>query len=330
MRSGTNPQKTQKKVHLETSFRVIMVVFIPEAGGYYANSLKVLELSLRSLIKSNNGNYKITIVNNGSCAEVKNFIDSFPGEDIDSIISHSKNIGKIDALIGAARGAREAFITLTDADVLFLKGWCSATREVFSSFKKAGSVSPIPFRHGLYYGTSSVLKEILFKRLKFSSIKIPENFSDHNRYLESINWCHEKTDSIKWPVVEQNGVKAIVGSGHQVITIRREILFSTVPFSPSLTLIGENSEYKYIDEPIDRAGLLRLATLNNYAFHMGNTPEPWMEEKFLSLDTEEKPSKFQSLSSNPSGEKYRNPSFRVYQFRKYVLKGIFSLVSKKG
>ena len=329
MRNGINPQKTKEKIKLETSFRVVMVVFIPEAGGYYANSLKVFKLSLRSLVNSNDGNYKITIVNNGSCAEVKDFLESFTGENIDSIIYHSENIGKIDALVGAARGAREDFVTLTDADVLFLKGWCSATREVFTAFKKAGSVSPIPFRHGFYYGTSSVLKEILIQKLKFSKLRIPENFSDHNRYLESINWGHEKSDSIEWPVVEQNKVKAIVGSGHQVLTIKREILFSTVPSSPSLTLIGEDSEYKYIDEPIDRAGLLRLATLNNYAFHMGNTPEPWMEEKFHSAGAEKTESRF-SFRDEGVTKKHLTLSFRMYQLRKFISKRLFNLVFKKA
>ncbi|UZH55633.1 glycosyltransferase family 2 protein [Salinimicrobium tongyeongense] len=268
MRSGTNPQKAKEKIRLENKLRVIMVVFIPNTVGFYANSLEVFKLSLRSLIGSNSDQYKITVVNNGSCQEVQDFLASFSGEEIDTIIYHSKNIGKIDALIGAARGARESLITLTDADILFLKNWFPATQEVFHSFKKAGSVSPIPFRHGFYYGTSSVLKDILLKKLKFQKLKIPENFADHNKYLESINWGNEKTDSLDWPVVQKANVRAIVGSGHQVLTIKREILFSTVPISPSLTLIGEDSEFKYIDEPIDRAGLLRLATFRNHAFHM--------------------------------------------------------------
>lgn len=326
MRSGTNPQKTQEKIHLETDLRVIMVVFIPDVKGYYANSLEVFKLSLQSLIASNKGQYNITIVNNGSCREVQEFLASFSGEEIETIIHHSKNIGKIDALIGAARGAREPLITLTDADILFLDNWYAATQEVFHVFKRAGSVSPIPFRHGFYYGTSSVLKEILLNRLKFYKTKIPENFADHNRYLESINWGNEKTDSLEWPVVQKGNVKAIVGSGHQVLTIKREILFSTVPTSPSLTLIGEDSEYKYIDEPIDRAGLFRLATYKNYAFHMGNTLEPWMEEKLYSAKTEKTQSDFPVSVNNGRAKKYADLGFRMYQLRKYISKKVFKLL----
>lgn len=329
MRSGKNPQKTKEKISLETNLRVIMVVFIPESGGYYSNSLEVFKLSIRSLIASNKGHYKISVVNNGSCQEVRDFLASFSAEEIDTIIQHGENIGKIDALIGAARGAREPLITLTDADILFSKNWCSATQEVFRAFKKAGSVSPIPFRHGFYYGTSSVLKEILLKKLKFSRLKIPQNFADHNKYLESINWGNEKTDSLDWPVVQKENVKAIVGSGHQVLTIKREILFSTVPISPSLTLIGEDSEYKYIDEPIDRAGLLRLATFKNYAFHMGNTLEPWMEERLYSTEAEEIQSGF-PITKERGIKKKPEMGLRMYQLRKYISKRVFNLVYKKA
>lgn len=329
MRSGTNPQKAQEKIRLENKLRVIMVVFIPNTVGFYANSLEVFKLSLRSLIGSNSDQYKITVVNNGSCQEVQDFLASFSGKEINTIIHHSKNIGKIDALIGAARGARESLITLTDADILFLKNWFPATQEVFHAFKKAGSVSPIPFRHGFYYGTSSVLKDILLKKLKFQRLKIPENFADHNKYLESINWGNEKTDSLDWPVVQKANVRAIVGSGHQVLTIKREILFSTVPISPSLTLIGEDSEFKYIDEPVDRAGLLRLATFRNHAFHMGNTLEPWMEEKFNAAGAEES----KSSSSDIKEKVIKNQltlNFRIYQFRKFISKRLFNLVYKKS
>ena len=328
MRTGTNPQKTQEKIRLESHLRVIMVVFIPGTGGYYANSLEVFKISLQSLINCNKGRYKVTIVNNGSCKEVQDFLASFSGEDIDTTINHSKNIGKIDALIGAARGTREPLITLADSDILFLEDWYSSTLDVFRAFKKAGSVSPIPFRHGFYYGTSSVLKEILFRRLKYFKRKIPGNYSDHNKYLESINWGNEKADTVIWPVVQKANVKAIVGSGHQILTIKREILFSTVPTSPSLTLIGEDSEYKYIDEPIDRAGLLRLATFKNHAFHMGNTLEPWMKEKFTSTRAEETESRSPVIDEGGI-KKHPTLNFRLYQFRKLISKRIFNIVYKR-
>lgn len=321
MRTGSNPQKIQKKIGLKANHRVIVVVFIPELTGYYKNSQDVFKLCLKSLVTANKGDYAITVVNNGSCPEVHDFISNYSAGQIDTVIHHSYNIGKIDAMIGAARGAREELITLTDSDILFIKNWDFATRNIFSNFKKAGSVSPIPFRHGLFYGTSSALKEILLGRLKFSYEMIPENFEDQNKYLSSINWNNEKNNEVRWPVIEKNKIKAIVGSGHQVLTIKREMLFTTVPKTPSLTLVGGDSELKYVDEPIDKAGLMRLSTFNNYAYHIGNQVESWMNGLLSSENFKEE------NHSNVESTKERKKTIphRTYIIRKHLIKKLFKI-----
>lgn len=332
MRTGRNPQKDLQKIKMYTQHRVVVVVFIPELDGYYEKALEVFRLCLNSLIKNNSGNYKITVVNNGSCFELKELLESYSENQIDCIISHSSNIGKIDALIGAARGSREDYITLTDSDILFLKNWDGEIMNIFQNFKNVGSVSPIPFRHGLYYGTSSTLKDVVLNRVKFHELEIPENFDDHNKYLSSINWGGEKDSSIKWPVIERNDVRAIIGSGHQVLTIKRDILFKTVPIDPSLTLVGGNSEYKYIDEPIDKSGRLRLSTFRNLAYHMGNEVESWMLEK-LEDQIPEVSNVKDHFTYSPENDKIKsdlwsNFNHKIYEFKKTLIKNLFRIYYK--
>ena len=277
MRIGSNPQKSETKITLTTHHRIVVVVYIPNEEGFYENSLEVFKACLDSLIFTISSAATITVVNNGSHEKVSSFLNLYLKEKkIDTLISHNTNIGKIDALIGAARGSREKYITLTDADILFVKGWQESVEDVFYNFSNVGSVSPIPVRESLYFGTSSVLKKILLRKIKFKPIPIPENFEDYNRYLESINWDLETKEDAKWNVVESNNCKANIGSGHQVLTIDRDILFKMTPTNPSLTLVGGTSENDYIDFPIDKANRLRLATYQNYAYHMGNKLEDWM------------------------------------------------------
>lgn len=273
-----NPQKQDKPLDLDCHHRIIVVVYVPESdSAFYKHSFEVFKASLTSIKTSINEKAKITIVNNGSNTEVTSYLNEcYALKVIDTLINHSTNIGKIDALIGAARGAREPLLTLADSDILFKKGWQEAVEEVFLNFKDVGSVSPISVRASELYCTSATLKRIWLKRLKFRYEAIPENFDDYNKYMDSINWDHETDTQLKWPVVEANAVKALVGSGHQVLTINRQVLFETVPFEPSLILVGNHSEYKYVDEPIDKSGRLRLSTYHNYAYHMGNTVEDWM------------------------------------------------------
>lgn len=332
MRVGSNPQKQERKVTLITHHRIVIVVYIPNDEGFYKDSFEVFKTCLDSLVSTKNSKAAITVVNNGSHKKVFDFLSDYLVENkIDTLISHNANIGKIDALIGAARGAREPLITLTDADILFVADWQEKVEEVFTKFPNVGSVSPIPVQRGLYFGTSSVLKQILLRKIKFKLLPVPENLIAYNRYLESINWDLENNDSILWPVVEKNGVKAIIGSGHQVLTINRDILFKQTPSNPCLTLVGGNSENNYVDFPIDKSGKLRLATHNNYAYHMGNKLESWMMEV--------QKNNVNGVRNNESGTEIVKPSpdlfnskmkNKWYSFRKMIIKKMFYLFVDKN
>lgn len=332
MRIGSNPQKQEGKITLTTHHRVVVVVYIPNEEGFYKDSFDVFKMCLNSLISTINSKAALTIVNNGSHKKVFDFLNGYLIENkIDTLISHNTNIGKIDALIGAARGAREKYITLTDSDILFVKGWQEKVEEVFTVFPNVGSVSPIPVRTGLYAGTSSVLKEILYRKINFKFIPIPENFIDYNKFLESINWDLEIQEDKNWPVIEKNGISAVIGSAHQVLTIDRDILFKTTPSNPSLILVGNLSEHNYVDVPIDKAGKLRLSTYNNYAFHMGNKLENWMEtiqeNNMKCIVNKIKSDKIVTPSSDLLNSKMKN---KWYGLKKKIIKKIFSLFYSKS
>lgn len=328
MRIGSNPQKVERKIILTTHHRVVIVVYLPNEEGFYKESFDVFKLCLDSLVATINLNAAITVVNNGSHKKVVDFLNLYLEEKkIDTLISHNINIGKIDALIGAARGAREKYITLTDSDILFVTGWQEKVEEIFANFPNVGSVSPIPVRSAVMFGTSSVLKNILLRKINYLSEPIVENFEPYNRYLESINWGLETGKDKKWNVVEKNKCKANIGSGHQVLTIDRDILFKTTPTNPSLTLVGGTSENDYIDFPIDKANKLRLATYNNYAFHMGNKLENWMVDKF---NNNQKIEKIEKEHLNIESLDLHNSWFynKYFGLNKKIIKKMFSVLYK--
>ncbi|WP_299367885.1 glycosyltransferase family A protein [Winogradskyella sp.] len=320
-----NPQKQSKKIQLKHQHRLIIVVFIPSLDGYYENILEVFKLCLESAIATTNANCAITVVNNASCDEVNTYLQSKLKENvIDTVIHHKENIGKIDALIGAARASREPIITISDVDILFQQGWQKHVEDIFSNIKGVASVSPIPCRNFKNYETSSTLAKILSGKVKFNYKAIPENHDAHNKYLESFHWDLETDKNLKWAVIKSNGVKAIVGSGHQILSMRRELFFSTVPKEPSLTLVGNHSEYLYCDQPINYSGGMRLATYHNYAFHMGNTVEDWMKEvqKNNTLANNDLATdRFQLPKFKPKA-----PSLMWYKFKKRLTHRLFNLI----
>ena len=323
MREGVNPNKNKRKLEVYYMHRVISAVYVPNLNGFYANAIEVLDIFFNSLLSTIDEKTAVTIIDNACCDEITGLIESY-SDKIDTIIRHKTNIGKIDAQIGAARGAHEPFITLTDSDILFKRGWVESVLSMFTNFPEVGSVSPIPVRKSMFYYTSSVLKNIITQKLDFTLEKIPDNMPDYNKYLSSINWDRDEID--EWPVVKYNGHKAIIGSGHQVLTINRNILFSSVPSLPSLVLVGNKSEENYIDRSIDMSNKLRLATYENWAYHIGNRVESWMQ--ILINESNYKQVNFKKVAINPVELKEFNVSkkkLKYYAFRKKLIKFLFKI-----
>ena len=319
-----NPQKEHAKIELQSHHRVIVAVFIPKLKGYYNNMFEVFQLCLESLFITKNKFCAITVVNNGCCSEVLDYLNKIYSENkIDCLINHQINIGKIDALVGAARGSREKLITTTDADILFVKGWQENVESVFSNFQNVGSVSPIPIRTGYTSGTISTLQKVISRNLKLQFLPILENFATYNKFLESIGWDLETQDDLLWPIISNSKAKAILGSAHQVLTIDRTIFFVDVPIQPSLTLVGNNSEHDYIDTPIDLSGKLRLATYKNFAFHMGNQTEDWMYQiqKNNSVGLENVPK--YSIENFNSDSTYNTVKIKLFKLKKIFIKWYF-------
>ncbi|MCH9661015.1 MAG: hypothetical protein K0U54_08890, partial [Bacteroidetes bacterium] len=76
--------------------------------------------------------------------------------------------------------------------------------------------------------------------------------------------------------------QAVVGCGHFVATLRREV-FVKAPNIQSNMAYASSADRDYIDIPNDQAGGWRLATPQSFAYHIGNTPEAWMETIFQNV-----------------------------------------------
>jgi len=278
MRIGINPTKLNNKIDISFNHRVIVPVYIPNLEGYFTDAIKILDHCFSSIYHTVDERTAITIIDNACCVEAKNYLEQqFSEGRIDQLIVNKMNLGKVDPLISAIRGCHEELITITDADVLFKSGWLQAVQEVFANFPKAGLVSPSPGPLGFQnYSTSILWDTKLSSSLKFRPLL---DRKDMEMFLHSIgkpNMYNENHYATQLSV-QQNGVNAIVGCGHFVITCRRSV-FDLSPKSPSKLLIEGFSESDYIDKPSDVGGYWKLATVKNLAYHMGNTWEPWMDE----------------------------------------------------
>ncbi|MGG7033610.1 MAG: glycosyltransferase family A protein [Flavobacterium sp.] len=328
MRRGRNPSKNNLVQANESNHRLIIPLYIPNEEGYYKDAFTIFSHCLNSAQETAFSNLKVSVVSNGSSDGVNSKLLQLQQQGfIDELIIEKEAIGKINSILKVLRTTQERLITITDADVLFDNGWEKAVVEVFEAFPKAGSVSPVPvFRTHLRLTSNIWFRYFFSKKLKFRPVKNPEAMT---MFANSIGWpwLDNKYKDVIGTLRARNGTIAVLGCSHFVVTYKREV-FDCLPKENSKYQLGGDSEFLYTDEPVLKMGGYRLATYDNYAYHMGNVFEDWMKEKSNTLEIIEKeiisyeyleklkPAKFNYFVT----EKLFKKLFTIKSFYKFVLK----------
>lgn len=287
MRIGDNPQR-DKKVDLGNYFhQVIVPVYIPNVEGYYKSSFEVFKLSILSIIKTSHAKTYISIISNGSCKEVTDYIaDLFKANKIHDFVVAGP-IGKVNAILKGLAGSNFSMVTITDGDVLFLNDWQKATYAVYEHFPKAGVVGIVPNPSLGYYKTANIFRDNLFsKKIKSSKIK---NVNGVLKFAESVGQLDyfKSKYADTYLTVSNKNFKAVLGCGHFVATYRSEI-FDLNFIRKTEYVLGGDSEECLLDDKALQSNLWRLATEDNYAYHLGNAADDWAFEQFKNLTDEDR------------------------------------------
>lgn len=285
MRVGYNPHKDQTIEKTDYIHQVIIPVFIPNLEGYFKESLAVLQLSLQSLFQTIHSKTFVTIVNNGCCDEVKDYLQQlFDKHKIHEII-HTNNIGKLNAIVKGLAGTNFELVTVSDADVLFLKDWQSETISIFKQISKVGVVGIVPqFNLHKVNATNVVLDNLLHPKMKFVPVKNEDALS---KFYDSIGWDKNYNhDYLKFSLgLQWNAdLMVLVGSGHFVATYKRNIFDTISNFNPYK--MGSYSEDCLDSLPLQN-DYWRVTTHDNYAYHIGNSIESWMLEIQATFENKE-------------------------------------------
>ena len=274
MRVGLNPEKDKKLEKPDYIHQVIIPVYIPHFQDYFKDSFKVFKVCLHSLINTVHKDTFISIINNGSCDEVKLFLEDYLNKGLIHELINTVNIGKLNAILKGLAGYDFPLVTIADSDVFFCKNWQEETYNIFNAFPKTGTVGLVPqFNMFSNNCTNTIFDNFLKGNLGFYKVADP---IDMWRFYKSIGWNINKDhfyfDSILG--IEKKGIRACIGSGHFVATYRKEIFNKLLRYMPYR--LGGTSE-KYLDSAAMKFGLWKLTTYNNYAYHMGNVWEEWMD-----------------------------------------------------
>lgn len=274
MRIGNNPHKDQFIEKSDYLHQIIIPVYIPHFDGYFKDSFAILKLCLQSVFNTVHNKTFITVVNNGSCTEIKNYLDELQNDKKIHEVIHTENIGKLNAILKGLAGNNIELVTISDSDVMFLQGWQKETITIFNEIPKVGVVGIVPQFNMHKVNTSNLLFDTFFSsKVKFIPVKNKQALIS---FYDSIGWKHDYNpnylDYILGMEVTKN-LKVVVGSGHFVATYKKDIfseILSNIPYK-----MGGTSEH-YLDDLPLKKDYWRVTTNDNFAYHLGNTLEEWM------------------------------------------------------
>jgi hypothetical protein len=321
MRKGTNPAKLNDiKVENDCFHQVVLPVYLPKLEGYYKEGLDILELCLESIYLTVHDKTFISVVNNGSCKEVRDYLDNLMHDGKIQEVIHTTAIGKINAIAKGLAGHHFELVTITDADVLFTNGWQKAVYDIYETFPKAGMVGTTPNPLAINKFTEKIYIDNFFnKSLKFYNIQIKTG-DDIDSFFKSIGWKGVKSSLHKKKGfgIQKDNVKAMIGTGHFTATYKRNLLCKFNKNEISLDKISSQSDSDYLDKPSVKKGHWRLATFSNYTYHMGNHIESWMHEKFSEIIKEEN-----KMHVSLPKIKLLNNKYLVYLVNRFFFKTVF-------
>jgi hypothetical protein len=286
-RFGINPARNKSISYKPSRVSAAIMTYIPNLEGYFTHRLDVLKLSLESLIQTLGGEEDIIILNNGSCSEVRDYLDlQLEAGRIDYLIHSHRNLGVIGGFKILFNAVPGEIIAYCDDDVLYYPGWLAAHLQILDTFPNVGMVSGAPVGYSSEHALSAVEEFIsknppglnVFEKPRVAkweeswAISTGRSIPDHLKAIQETPHLH----------LVYGGVEAVQSAKHfQFVTPRKVICEAFSPEWSGSLMDGLVA----LDESVDRLGYLRLGTPTRFARHIGNTisDEIMLEAKKMGL-----------------------------------------------
>lgn len=297
MRKGQNPAKFVKDVARPQRITAALLNYIPFLSGFYAETLDVLKVCMESMRKDAGLPFDLMVFDNGSCAEVRDFLIREKEEGrIQYLILAEKNMGKGGAWNIMLAGAPGEIIAYTDSDVLFSPKWLSRSVEILETFPNVGMVTARPFRTPPEFYESTLKWARENAKLEDGQFIPWETFLEFNLslgqteeenkkvYAETKDWritmslrggAERRRSNLPFneEIASQSAlattseIVAFAGASHWQFTAYKSTLQQFLPFDMDKPM----GQVRQLDRRMNNAGLLRLMVSDPLAMNMSNT-----------------------------------------------------------
>lgn len=271
MRVGQNPAKNVKEVVKPNRITVAVLNYIPFIGGFYAEMLDVLKTCLSSIRESTDLPYDLMVFDNGSCAEVVDYlVEQKNLGNIQYLMLSEHNLGKGGAWNIMLSGAPGEIIAFADNDCLFYKGWLSKSIELLETYPNVGMVTSRPYRTPPEFYTSTVewtqsTAGVELDRGQLVPFDVIHSF---NLSLgQSDEYSRDLIAKSEDILIRYQDVPAVIGGSHWQFTAFKSTLARFLPFDMDRPM----GQVRQLDRRMNEEGLLRLMTAEPLVMNLSNT-----------------------------------------------------------
>jgi len=272
MRKGQNPVKQLNSVAKPQRITAAVLNHIPFLEGFYADMLKVLDTSLRTLRENAGLPFDLLVFDNGSCKEAREYLlNEFEQGRIQQLILSDKNVGKGGAWNVMLQAAAGEIIAYADNDVIYASNWLKESVKVLETYPNVGMVTSRPFHTKPELYTADV------KWAGSNSDVILEqgHFIEPQWIREFLLSVGRSEDEIQADIAQEDvrltykGVTTFAGASHWQFLAWKKTLQEFLPIDLSKPL----GQVLRLDEMIDQNGYLRLMTAEPYTMNLSNSLE---------------------------------------------------------